>query len=151
MLIQLYAAAKFNFNQADNGFLTSGFAFMRGAFLIFAFPRIISKGRKWHMACHPEEQQRRLSTTSAPEAPPSPHLATNPEELEAPIGSLAEEEPVSSDPAKEDEGTGFDLLFLRNSLLVDGIFTMGTAFATEWWHIYVGEYISTFASIIRSV
>ncbi|KAK3990423.1 6-hydroxy-D-nicotine oxidase [Cladorrhinum sp. PSN332] len=147
LLIQLYAAAKFNFNQTDNGFLTSGFAFMRGAFLLFAFPRIISSGRKWHMARHPEEQHATTGTTSGQsEDPPSPHLATNPEELEAPIGTLVEEEPVASDPVKEDEGTGFDLFFLRNSLLVDGLLTMCTAFATEWWHIYVAAFLLPLAS-----
>ncbi|KAK4167477.1 6-hydroxy-D-nicotine oxidase [Cladorrhinum sp. PSN259] len=148
LLIQLYAAAKFNFNQTDNGFLTSGFAFMRGAFLLFAFPRIISNGRKWHLALHPEQQQAAGASTSSghPEAPPSPHLATNPEELGAPIGTLVEEEPVASDPVKEDEGTGFDLFFLRNSLLVDGLLTMCTAFATEWWHIYVAAFLLPLAS-----
>ncbi|KAK4221981.1 6-hydroxy-D-nicotine oxidase [Podospora fimiseda] len=142
LLIQLYAAAKFNFNQTDNGILTSGFAFMRGAFLLFAFPRIINAGRKWHMARHPEEHHG----SDTPEAPPSPHLATNPEELEAPIGTLVEEEPVASDPVKEDEGTGFDLFFLRNSLLVDGLLTMCTAFATEWWHIYLAAFLLPLAS-----
>jgi hypothetical protein len=70
-------------------------------------------------------------------------LATNPEELEAPIGSFAEEEPVGSTEVKEDEGTAFDLFFLRISLVVDGVLTMCAAFATQSWHIYLGALIST--------
>ena len=62
-----------------------------------------------------------------------------PEELDVPIGSFAEEEPVQATEADEDEGTAFDLFFLRISLVVDGILTMCAAFATERWHIYFGE------------
>jgi len=40
-----------------------------------------------------------------------PHLPTNPEEIEAPVGTFAGDEPVSPAPPKPDEGTGFDLFF----------------------------------------
>lgn len=128
----MYATAVFEFRQSDNGWLMSGFAFMRAAFLIFLFPYIIKHGRRWHLA-------RDWTQNSTRTGPPTPsRLATNPEELEAPIGSLAEEEPVGSGEAKEDEGTEFDLFFLRVSLVVDGLLTMCAAFATEKWHIYLG-------------
>ena len=42
LLIQMYATAAFDFDQADNGWLMSEFAFMRSLFLIFLFPRMIS-------------------------------------------------------------------------------------------------------------
>ncbi|SPQ27116.1 0050d09d-caac-4cd7-b330-12177742f36c [Thermothielavioides terrestris] len=140
LLIQMYATAVFEFRQGDNGWLMSEFAFMRAAFLIFLFPRIISRGRKWHMARSTEQR--------APEAEPrrSSRLATNPEELEAPMGSLAEEEPVESAEVKEDEGTAFDLRFLMLSLAVDGALTMCAAFATKGWHIYVAAFFLPFAS-----
>lgn len=132
----MYATAVFEFRQGDNGWLMSGFAFMRAAFLIFLFPRIISSGRKWYLARGSERR------TSEPR-PPSreSRLATNPEELDAPIGSFAEEEPVASADVKEDEGTSFDLRFLLVSLVVDGVLTMCAAFATQGWHIYLGIYL----------
>lgn len=114
----------------------SGFAFMRAAFLISVFPHIISYGRKWHLIRNPQRGTSDAVTTS------SSRVATNPEELDAPIGSLAEEEPVSSAAPKEDEGTTFDLFFLRVSLVVDGVLTMCTAFATQKWHIYLGESVT---------
>lgn len=128
----MYATAVFEFQQADNGWLMSGFAFMRAAFLIFLFPRIISGGRKWYMA------RERKRDGEGPKPRQSSRLATNPEELEAPVGSLAEEEPVSSGEAEDGEGTAFDLFFLRISLVVDGVLTMCAAFATKSWHIYLG-------------
>jgi hypothetical protein len=129
----MYATAVFGFQQGDNGWLMSGFAFMRAAFLIFLFPRIINGGRRWYLTRGP----RRNSGDPKPRRPSS--LATNPEELEVPVGSFAEEEPVSSGEASEDEGTAFDLFFLRISLVVDGVLTMCAAFATKSWHIYLGR------------
>ena len=52
-----------------------------------------------------------------------PHLPTNPEEIEAPVGTFADDEPVSTAPPKPDEGTGFDLFFLRWSMVADGLLT----------------------------
>lgn len=141
--MQLYATAKFDFKQTENGWLTSGFAFMRGMFLIFAFPRIINRGRCWYMTRHPEAQQHHDHGNGHEE---TAHLATNPEEFEAPIGSFAEQEPVDAEPVKEDEGTEFDLYFLRISLVVDGVLTMCTAFATERWHIFLAAFLLPLAS-----
>jgi hypothetical protein len=142
LLIQMYATAVFQFNQGDNGWLMSEFAFMRAAFLIFVFPYIISNGRKWYLT-------RNHGWNSGEAEPASPpRLATDPEELEAPIGSLAEEEPIGSAAAKEDEGTAFDLFFLRISLVVDGALTMCAAFATQKWHIYLGASVIVLVLII---
>ncbi len=110
---------------------------MRAAFLILLFPRIISRGRKWHQTRGSANGHSRAAAKIASQE--RSRLATNPEELEAPIGSFAEEEPVGSSDVQEDEGTEFDLLFLRMSLLVDGVLTMCTAFATKGWHIYLGK------------
>ncbi len=133
----MYATAVFEFRQGDNGWLMSGFAFMRAAFLIFLFPRIISSGREWYLA---REQASGLKSreVTGPETRPQSPLATHSLDLEAPIGSLAEEEPVECPEPKEDEGTAFDLFFLRISLVADGFLTMGAAFATKGWHIYLG-------------
>ncbi len=132
----MYATAVFEFRQSDNGWLMSGFAVMRAAFLILLFPRIINRGRKWYQTRDPANGSFRAAETGHQERS---RLATNPEELEAPIGSFAEEEPVGLNDVQEDEGTGFDLFFLRISLVVDGVLTMCAAFATKGWHIYLGK------------
>ncbi|KAK3343396.1 hypothetical protein B0T25DRAFT_485703 [Lasiosphaeria hispida] len=142
LLIQMYATAVFQFTQGDNGLLMSGFACMRAVFLIFLFPRIITHGRTWYLSRHPTSQP-----PSSPPAPPIPaHLPTRPEELEAPIGTLAEQEPTPSPPSSSDAGTAFDLFFLRWSLVVDGAMTMLAALATRKWHIYLAAYLLPLAS-----
>ncbi|KAK5653415.1 hypothetical protein OQA88_8900 [Cercophora sp. LCS_1] len=148
LLIQMYATAVFQFHQGDNGWLMSGFALMRAMFLLFLFPRIINHGRAWYMKRHPPNSSNWLprTNTRGDEASPVADLPTHPEQLVAPIGTHAEEEPVAPDPAKEDEGTGFDLFFLRWSLVADGLLTTGAAFATTKWHIYLAAFILPFAS-----
>ncbi|KAL2137750.1 hypothetical protein VTI28DRAFT_8385 [Corynascus sepedonium] len=130
LLIQMYATAVFGFKQGDNGWLMSEFAFMRAAFLIFLFPRIINKGRRWYL------------TRGQQEGSGSASLATNSEELGVPVRGIAEEEPVRS----AEEGTAFDLFFLRISLVVDGVMTMCATFATKNWHIYLAAFLLPFAS-----
>ncbi|KAK3368436.1 major facilitator superfamily domain-containing protein [Podospora didyma] len=140
LLIQLYGTTSFHFQQSDNGYLMSGFAFMRALFLIIAFPPIISRGRAWYIARHPEQ----TPINGQPQR--SDDIPTRPEELEAPMGTYAEDEPVAPSDAKEDEGTGFDLLFLKWSLVLDGALTMGAAFATQKWHIFLAAFLLPFAS-----
>ncbi len=55
------------------------------------------------------------------------------------MSSQAEEEPVVVKQTDDEDANHFDLFFLRWSLMVDGILTMGAAFATQGWHIYVGK------------
>ncbi|KAK1834466.1 major facilitator superfamily domain-containing protein [Podospora conica] len=144
LLIQMYATAEFQFRQSDNGWLMSGFAFMRAIFLIFLFPGIIARGRNRHMGRLKLESDRAASHRSSEEC--EADLPTRPEELEAPMGTYADDEPVAVNTEVEDEGTAFDLFFLRWSLVVDGVLTMLTVFATEKWHIYLATFLLPFAS-----
>ncbi|KAK0638947.1 major facilitator superfamily domain-containing protein [Cercophora newfieldiana] len=146
LLIQMYATAVFQFRQSDNGWLMSEFAFMRGLFLIFLFPGIISKGRRWYLRRHPEEAGGSADEAQGGDSRTVDEIPTRPEQLDAPVGSFPDEEPVVPNPAKEDEGTGFDLFFLRWSLVLDGFLTMGAAFATKSWHIYLAAFLLPFAS-----
>jgi hypothetical protein len=116
----------------------SGFAFMRAAFLIALFPRIISRDRKWYQSQSQTKRSRETARGQTESKSPS-RLATNPEELYLPIGSFAEEEPVRATEVDGEEGTTFDLLLLRISLIVDRVLTMCAAFATKSWHIYLGK------------
>lgn len=139
LLIQMYATTIFQFQQGDNGWLMSGWACIRAMFLIFAFPQIISYGRTWYMARYPRPNETLGDDEGSEQVTPVAELPTHPEELEAPIGSLAEEEPIAAKPTKEDGGTGFDLFFLRWSLVLDGLLTAVAAFATKKWHIFLGK------------
>ncbi|KAK3680913.1 major facilitator superfamily domain-containing protein [Podospora appendiculata] len=141
-LIQMYATTTLHFQQSDNGWLMSGFAFVRALFLLLIFPRIIGSGRTWYKSRYPNEvdRQTRFPVEQDEELP------THPEQLEAPMGTSGEEEPLASKPLEGDEGTGFDLFFLRWSLVADGLLTMCAAFATEKWHIYLAAFVLPFAS-----
>lgn len=132
----MYATSEFEFRQSDNGWLMSGFAFMRAIFLIFLFPGIIARGRKRHLGRRLEDDRAGSHQSSGDCVA---DLPTQPEEIEAPMGTYANDEPVTVDTEAEDEGTAFDLLFLRWSLVIDGVLTMLTAFATQKWHIYLGR------------
>ncbi len=139
----MYATDAFGFNQANNGWLLSTNAFMRAVFLIFIFPRIIALGRAWFSRDDKREAVRRAPDDVANGLV----LPTEPQEFDGPTGTQAEEEPVMPKPAatpteqKGDEHVAyeFDLFFLRWSLLVDGFLTAGAGFATQGWHIYLGQ------------
>lgn len=132
-MIQMYATAEFGFDQGDNGWLMSEFAFMRSLFLIFMFPPIISAGRKWFRSRSPEK------VASIGEPDDAPAIPTSPQQFEAPAGPQAEQEPVQLKPSNERQSCAFDLFFLRWSLVVDGALTTIAAYATQGWHIYLGK------------
>ncbi|KAK3311935.1 major facilitator superfamily domain-containing protein [Apodospora peruviana] len=138
LLIQLYATTVFHFNQGNNGFLMSEFALMRAMFLLFGFPRIIGGGRKWYLRRYPNQTSNRANKPLGEQE--AEDYPTHPEQLEAPMGTQAEEEPIISKVVEKNEDTQFDLFFLRWSLIVDGALTMCAAFATEKWHIYLAAF-----------
>ncbi|KAM0553274.1 hypothetical protein ACHAPJ_007564 [Fusarium lateritium] len=140
LLIQMYATAAFNFNQGDNGWLMSEFAFMRSFFLILLFPRIIAWGRGRVISSSAN------SINEAEEAP-TQHIPTTAGEFDATLGEQADHEPYEAPTHnKEDEGSLFDLVFLRWSLVVDGALTTVAAFATRPWHIYLSAFLLPFGS-----
>lgn len=131
----MYATAEFGFTQADNGYLMAGNALMRAFFLIVLFPRVIAAGRKWFARHAVRNMAKRDPETQA-------DIPTDPGQFDAPCVGQGEEEPVipeTPDPRIEKLASQFDLLFLRWSLVVDGLLTAVTAFATQGWHVYVGE------------
>lgn len=155
----MYATAEFDFDQANNGWLMSEFAFMRSIFLIFMFPRIIDLGRRrWNSrvrrnwrreSCsgaatqnvnengHEEDD----SIISAPELSPQtsavecgPAAPVQQSDTDTALRSSRDPETKTHEPSPY----LFDLVFLRWSLLVDGALTTVAAFATKSWHIYLG-------------
>ena len=128
----MYATTVFNFDQAANGLLMSGNALMRAFFLIVIFPSIISHGRKWYSS-----RQQSPDETEVEEA-----LPTDPGEFDATTGSQGNE-PIAVKPLEDRTAYGFDLFFLRWSLVIDGALTATAAFATQSWHAYLGvRYLS---------
>lgn len=147
ILIQQYATAAFDFSQADNGWLMSGYAFMRSIFLIFLFPRIISRGRRWFAAREHTRQHHAALKSQPAEDGLDEAIPTHPEEFGAGVASQAEGEPVDPPHLRDrDEDCRFDLSFLRWSLLVDGALTTGAAFATRGWHVYAAAFLLPFGS-----
>ncbi|KAI1811956.1 major facilitator superfamily transporter [Poronia punctata] len=132
-LIQMYSMAAFQFTSANNSLLMSVNCLVRGLFLMFVFPRIIARGRKFYKTddeSHPE---------TSPESPSPSPLPTEPRDID-PVPAIVadQEEPTKPPkPATVTEGAGFDLFFLRASLLVDGFITVSSAFATQGWHLYL--------------
>lgn len=167
----MFATSDFDFSQAENGLLMAGNAFMRAIFLIFIFPRIIGRGRQWFdsleeraaqkanghdqpsAAQNGQVKRRRSSAVADFVAPETPRA------YDAPMGTLGAEEPVilgsgeaieernanedESGDKEEDAAFAFDLFFLRWSLILDGALTAGAAFATQRWHVYLGEFFNT--------
>ncbi|KAH8646127.1 hypothetical protein BX600DRAFT_405839 [Xylariales sp. PMI_506] len=138
ILIQMYATAAFNFGPAENGYLMASNSLIRGIFLIFAFPRIISMGRRWYA---------NLPVKSAVETPEPGCIPTHAEDFDPIQGIMPEQEPVSPPDIVDDEaGREFDLFFLRWSLVADGLVTAYTASATTGWHIYLAGFLLPLAS-----
>ncbi|ROV92984.1 hypothetical protein VMCG_09003 [Cytospora schulzeri] len=158
LLLQMYATAYFDFDQSDNGWLMSGNALCRSAFLFFLFPRIIDAGRKWWvkkpMGSEPTPTQTKRRQSQRDDERPNTlsRISSRPEELEAPMGSgnqMSQEESMPQPAAKAEEDRAacrFDLFFLRWSLLVDGLLTAGAALCTQRWHVYLAAFLLPFGS-----
>ncbi|KAM0451182.1 hypothetical protein ACHAPV_010097 [Trichoderma viride] len=144
LLIQMYATAAFDFDQADNGWLMSEFAFMRSIFLILLFPRIINFGRhlmKRTSSSAPEESDDSSISTADTQLP------TEPGDFDAATGEQTDVEPTKPLSSAHHREVGrFDLIFLRWSLVVDGALTTVAAFATKRWHIYLAAFLLPFGS-----
>ncbi|KAH8646642.1 major facilitator superfamily transporter [Xylariales sp. PMI_506] len=135
-LLQLYATAEFDWKTTENGWLMFGNSLIRGLFLIIIFPKIIAAGRVWF------NRQPDSNETSDDEIP------TNPRDFEAAAGQDVPQEPIAPPPELEEEdvGTGFDLLFVRWSLVVDSIVTAIAGFSTQSWQVYLAGFLLPFAS-----
>jgi MFS family permease len=138
VLVQMYATNAFGFRPTENGYLMSFNSVVRGLFLSFVFPRIISRGREWY-SDHGQ--------TPCPDAGQNAHIPTAPVEFE-PIHALeAEQEPPTIPlPTSPKQGSAFDLVFLTSSLAVDGILTGSAALSRTGWHIYLAAFLLPLAS-----
>ncbi|KAL4792219.1 hypothetical protein BDV19DRAFT_392393 [Aspergillus venezuelensis] len=138
ILIQMYATAVFDFQPTENGYLMATNSLIRGFFLIFVFPKLISTGRKWFSSKEMIEVAEGSSES----------FATSPKDYDPIVSGVAPDQEVSKPPAPTmtENGQAFDLFFLRWSLLMDGLATAYTAFATVGWHIYFAGFLLPLAS-----
>ncbi|RTE79517.1 hypothetical protein BHE90_005978 [Fusarium euwallaceae] len=138
-MIQMYATAEFNFDQAENGWLMSGWAVMRSIFLLLLFPYIITRGRTWVAS----RGLYGVANTNEQPSETTPYY----EDFDTLTDSQARSESTSTQSSDPDSShLGFDLFFLRWSLVIDGVLTTIAAFATHRWHIYLGSGAAPFAA-----
>ncbi|KKY25487.1 putative major facilitator superfamily transporter [Phaeomoniella chlamydospora] len=133
-LLQMYATDIFGFGTKRNSYLVSSHSFLRGVFLVVAFPRIIAAGRhfmeKRTSAKYLRNSSQNISHSGADTATDQGQFARAMQD---------EEEQDVMPPAPDDEQVTFDsdLIFVRFSLLTDGILTLGASFVQEGWQMYL--------------
>ncbi|KAI1499941.1 major facilitator superfamily transporter [Biscogniauxia marginata] len=130
-LIQMYSMTVFGFGSTNNSILMSVGSLIRGIFLMFIFPRIISTGRKWFASSSsPSSTGKPPESDSASDSDSA--IPTEPRDFDPIPATVVDQEPGKPPkPVEETAGAGFDLFFLRWSLLVDGAVTASSAFATQ--------------------
>ncbi|KAI1254536.1 hypothetical protein MGN70_003941 [Eutypa lata] len=143
ILLQMYATSDFNFSTTENGYLMFGNSLIRGLFLILMFPKIISVGRDWfNGTSHDSTTHDHDHEGNGSEIP------THPEDFDiAESGEEVPQEPIQSpEVEEEDSGTGFDLFFVRWSLVVDSLVTFFAGFSSHGWQVYLAGFLLPFAS-----
>ncbi|RYC64684.1 hypothetical protein CHU98_g1511 [Xylaria longipes] len=138
LLLQMYATSVFHFSTTENGYLMFGISSIRGLFLLFLFPKIITEGRIWLNGKSQRDERTEDDDGVVP---------THPEDFAAAEGGEVPQEPVQiPEPDEEDSGTGFDLLFVRWSLDVDSLVTLFAGFSSAGWEVYLAGFLLPFAS-----
>lgn len=136
----MYATSKFRFGTTENGILMSGNALIRGIFLMFIFPKLIDLGRHWFASSSGASTKQADPEREALIGSEGENLLASPGELDPQGPELVDaEQRTKPSPEEEEEDSTFDLSFLRWSLVVDGIVTSISAWATQGWHMYLGE------------
>ncbi|KAH9885658.1 major facilitator superfamily domain-containing protein [Xylariomycetidae sp. FL2044] len=151
VLLQMYATSEYNFNTTENGYLMFGNSSIRGLFLLFLFPKIISSGRAWFNGTtenrgdddDDDDDDNGAAAAAARDIP------TSPRDFEADEVGEVPQEPTRApdpDPDEEDSGTGFDLFFVRWSLVIDSLVTFFAGFSSHGWQVYLAGFLLPFAS-----
>jgi MFS family permease len=143
VLLQMYSTDVFGFRTSENGMLISINSLVRGVFLTFVFPLIISSGRKW-LDKHSEKAPPKIEDADAdiPDLPIDPdQVAGGPRTMENPSEPT---EPVR--PTEKAESFLFDLIFTKYSLILDGVLTGLATFTTQGWQMYLIAVILPLAS-----
>ncbi|KAI1438443.1 major facilitator superfamily transporter [Xylaria sp. CBS 124048] len=150
LLLQMYATSAFRFKTTENGYLMFGNSLIRGLFLLFVFPKIIEVGRIRFNENLPPSQQAIDPPPPGREDSHAPTdtgaLSVEPAGREAPKGQGQRPDSDSDPDEDEDAGTGFDLLFVRWSLVTDATVTLFAGFSSAAWQVYLAGFLLPFAS-----
>ncbi|KAI1331670.1 major facilitator superfamily transporter [Xylariaceae sp. FL0255] len=153
LLLQLYGTSEFHFTTTENGWLMFGISSIRGLFLLFMFPKIISTGRIWLNGRSPEPSPSTRTEGQQGRAIPDHTIPADPADFSfSEAGQEVPQEPIEAPPINderdedEDSGTGFDLLFVRWSLVVDSLVTLFAGFSSHGWQVYLAGFLLPFAS-----
>ncbi|KIX00870.1 uncharacterized protein Z518_09935 [Rhinocladiella mackenziei CBS 650.93] len=156
-LLQLYSTDVFGFGTKENGWLIFMYSMLRGVFLTFAFPKLISLGRKWTI------KKEKASTSGAggeagdsasserqPLLPPQTHQATRAENADAYANDNTDKDRAKDNnqgrPQLKNETFTFDLTYTRVSLVADGLLTLLCSFIHEGNQMYLVAAILPFAA-----
>ncbi|KAF2017825.1 hypothetical protein BU24DRAFT_345018 [Aaosphaeria arxii CBS 175.79] len=141
--LQMYSTDRFNFGTRENGWLISLYFTLRGSFLTFVFPRIITTGRKFYKPTKKYDNQVPVESVRPDMAVTEPLLGIQPNEI-GPIDPMDNDntEPpaqfVHQSPGTQKlETYAFDLLYARFSLVMDGILTGLAVFVSQGYQLYI--------------
>jgi MFS family permease len=142
-LLQMYATDVFDFGTRANGWLIFMYSSLRGGFLSFVFPRIISFGRSWL-----EPNTFALSVKSAEDQPLLSDSRTPVSHNDVdPIDPMDNSVEPTGPPRPEDKHTfAFDLMYARFSLLLDGALTGLAVFVSHGYQLYIMAALLPFAA-----
>lgn len=141
-LLQMYATDVFEFGTKANGWLVFMYSSLRGFFLSFIFPRIISAGRKRL------EPRNELPATPSEEGPllDNSHLPIPTNEIGAIDCMDNDIETILSPQPEARETFAFDLMYARFSLLLDGVMTGLAVFVSQGYQLYIVAALFPFAA-----
>ncbi|KAJ7912124.1 hypothetical protein B0H13DRAFT_2660272 [Mycena leptocephala] len=168
LMLQLTATNQYGYKPSDNGFLMAANSLSRALFLTFAFPRIIAAGRAWFVPARGVDvdiEGRHDATTSpareasdgtltpntpapAKDSQTAPGLPTDASAFEgvASVNGAAEEPPIIPAAVDKAHGSGFDLAFLRWSMVADAALTALVGLSSRSWHMGAAAVILPLAS-----
>lgn len=138
-MLQLFATDVFGFGTQQNGWLIFMYFTLRGVFLTFAFPKLISLGRK--LTTKTEDANRARSAEASEPSERQPLLAAQKHQANASEAS-ADKNKVD----KKEQRFTFDLTYARFSIFADGILTLLCTFVREGWQMYLVAAILPFAA-----
>lgn len=137
-LLQLYATDVFDFGTKQNGTLIFIYSMLRGAFLTFAFPKLIAVGRKL-TSKRKEPKTVDAESTRNPEREPLLSSSQNGS------STSSETNPQNKLPPKQ-ETFAFDLIYTKFSLIADGLLTLLCSFVHQGWQMYLMAFILPFGA-----
>nr|POF11650.1 putative membrane protein c14c4.07 [Quercus suber] len=146
VLLQMYSTDIFSFGTTENGVLIGLNSLIRGLFLTFMFPIIISRGRKWlssHDSTKPANTTADPDLTTDHEPPYASEIAGS---VPNALDDDAEPPLRPSQPSSENESYAFDLWFTKYSLIADGLLTGLATFTTRGWQMYLIAVVLPLAS-----